>query len=312
MPRYGYRGYGYYGGYGGYSSHDAYNERVQRAFDQPLRLLQCRYFPDSKKWTFSVSSSTGGGQYQLTVTPKKGMCSCPDFARRQKPCKHLLCVLLRVLKMKTEFKNITEIGRNYDDITSILLNLFDVRDEEPQQHEQEEAKEEAAAPATAAAGAEEEEEMCLICLLDFAPGAEGIKKCTSHCKRWLGHHECLDDWFTKTDECPLCKGPQQQAATAAPKKQVAGAGAGVPNVFFEIVYEQPRGAAAAPAPPAPAVAAAPVRAPAAPVAAKPARAPRGRKPAVADSVAEPEPEPEPAVEEAQQKKRVRKAPTRYC
>lgn len=91
MSRYGYYGYGY--GYNRYSSssESQHNQRILRAFEQPLQLLRCRYFPNSSKWEIHISSSTGQGSYELNLTSKTGKCNCPDFERRHKPCKHMLC-----------------------------------------------------------------------------------------------------------------------------------------------------------------------------------------------------------------------------
>jgi hypothetical protein len=126
--------YGYsYGNYG--SSRSQHDQRILRAFEQPLQLTQCRYFPRSQKWELHVSSSTGRGFYELTFSTDSGGCTCPDFERRGKPCKHMLCVLLRVLKLKDqEFTSVKQVGKSYEEITSTLLRLFhhdrSVEDEE--------------------------------------------------------------------------------------------------------------------------------------------------------------------------------------
>lgn len=226
MSRYGYRGY-----YGYRNQGDQHGDRVVRAFEQSLRLLQCRYFPKAKKWELRVSSSTGCGYYQVEFTSDSANCSCPDFERRGRPCKHMLCVLLRILKLKNkEFKTVKEVGKSYDQITPAFLALFhhedasskpelegcssDERkrkfdDEGNEKVEEAEAGiEEPNNSTTAPTPSEPQtEEMCLICLLEFVPD-DTMSKCSSHCKRWLGHKECLDSWFSKSKLCPLCKGPQ--------------------------------------------------------------------------------------------------------
>jgi len=216
-PRYG----RYYSGSG-----DQHQDRVRRAFEQPLQLLQCKYFIKSKRWEIRVSTSTGVGYYELTFDPEGGSCSCPDFGRRGKPCKHMLCVLLRILKLKdTDFTSIEQVGESYDQITPTFLKLFHheatslpstneegeeaketvSEDEEHKKSETVNVKEEKPKPEETPT----EEEMCLICLLEFIPNEGTMSKCTSHCKRWLGHQECLNTWFQKSRCCPLCKGPQQ-------------------------------------------------------------------------------------------------------
>ena len=45
--------------------------------------------------TWSVPSQTTLGRYQVQVVRGEGRCSCPDFAARQEPCKHIFAVLSR-------------------------------------------------------------------------------------------------------------------------------------------------------------------------------------------------------------------------
>jgi hypothetical protein len=255
MPR---GGYSYYHGYS--RTGDAHNDRILRAFEQPLQLMQCRYFPKSAKWELQVSSSTGSGGYELNFNQKSGSCNCPDFERRKRPCKHMLCVLLRVLKIKDqEFTTVTQVGKSYDEITATFLRLFHHQgpaelEEEPEEEEtggkkkrkrktpakkttkkgakagteeeQEDAskteqKETAATTSSSTAApavAEEqpaEEEMCIICLLEFQPAPETIYKCSADCQRWLGHKECLNAWFQKSNCCPLCKGIQRSTTSSS-------------------------------------------------------------------------------------------------
>ncbi len=216
----------YYGRYRNYySSSDPHYDRVVRAFEQPLRLLQCKYYPTSAKWELRISSSTGGGHYDIMFNHKKASCTCPDFERRGKPCKHMLCVLLRILKLKNkEFTTITQVGKSYDQITPAFLALFHhdgtSASSTTKDGKTESTKDEGLNGGTAAtsdsknaeeatADAPVEEETCLICLLDFAPNDETMCKCSSHCQRWLGHKECLDSWFRQSKQCPLCKGIQE-------------------------------------------------------------------------------------------------------
>lgn len=219
MPR-------YYNNY--YGAKDQHADRIVRAFEQSLTLLRCVYHRVSQRWDLRISSSTGAGYYDLTLTAGKvksntSTCTCPDFERRQKPCKHMLCVLLRILKLKQhDFTSVREVNKSYEQITEAFLRLFH-RDVQPEEDVKEakgeqEVQESSTAEATSAAvTAVLEEEMCLICLLEFTPPAmpteggrgQDVVKCSSHCQRWLGHKECLNTWFLKSAFCPLCKGPQR-------------------------------------------------------------------------------------------------------
>lgn len=247
MSRYGYYGYGY-NRYSS-SSESQHNQRILRAFEQPLQLLRCRYFPNSSKWEIHISSSTGQGSYELNLTSKTGKCNCPDFERRHKPCKHMLCVLLRILKLKDhEFTSVKQVGKSYDEITTSFLKLFHheeaptppsndlledgtkkkkgrkrkavTEEAEPIKIEQiptdpnannEPIVDKENNPLPAEEAAPPTEEMCIICLLEFQSNEENVMKCGSHCNRWLGHKDCLKTWFEKSILCPLCKGPQPQS-----------------------------------------------------------------------------------------------------
>ncbi len=159
-----------------------------------------------------MSSSRGVGYYDVWLcspgADRASRCSCPDFVRRRKPCKHLLCVLLRILKLKNrEFASVDEIGEEYPAIAVALGTLFGLPDAAateatvealpPEDMPPEDMPPEdmgkvigssevgdAAAAQESKAGEESvvvatlspppppppaEEETCLICLLDFAP-----------------------------------------------------------------------------------------------------------------------------------------------
>ncbi len=190
--------------------HFHHRVRINRAFHDPLQLSRCTFHSISHCWSFHVSSSRGVGYYDVWLcspgADRASRCSCPDFVRRRKPCKHLLCVLLRILKLKNrEFASVDEIGEEYPAIAVALGTLFGLPDAAAT--EATEATEAAATEATVeamppedmgkvigssevgdAAAAQEskageesvvvatlspptpaEEETCLICLLDFAP-----------------------------------------------------------------------------------------------------------------------------------------------
>lgn len=220
----------------------AHSDRIYRAFDQHLQLIHVKYYPTISKWTIRISSSSGSGFYDINISPITATCDCPDFERRGKPCKHMLCVLLRILKLKdSTFTTPKQVAKHYAQVTETLLGLFHHNPDQPDPREldpklleapkkrkrkssdvslesptkikkeantQDTIKEET--PKVDNETPETSEEMCLICLLEFIPNADAILQCSSHCKRWLGHKECLQGWFTKSNLCPLCKGPQQK------------------------------------------------------------------------------------------------------
>jgi hypothetical protein len=246
---YGHGGYGRYGGYERFGTRDMHETRVNRAFEQPLQLMRCRYYPKILMWQLRVSSSSGHGYYTLHFTPDSGSCECPDFERRQKPCKHMLCVLLRILKLRDkQYTTVTQVGKSFPHITERFLALFGPRIPSPNVNPTNsssssskpvgtattiDSQSEGKAEEAKSEGKREvketnddvlneeteilEEETCIICLLDFYPDKEQetIMQCTSHCQRWLGHRNCLNHWFQKSSLCPLCKGKQQPQSSSS-------------------------------------------------------------------------------------------------
>jgi hypothetical protein len=244
--RYGYRnyGYGYRNSYNSYG--DEHESRVARAFSQTLQLLQCRFYSKSNRVEVQISSSTGDSHYDLTFHEEGGDCSCPDFERRQAPCKHMLCVLLRVLRLKDkDYSSVEDVGESYDHISQSFLSLFqrtapatndsdkddDSNDNKKKHKTEEESGGEAAraeakgadesaatTEITSTTAAEQaEDEMCIICLLEFQPNQTDppLTQCSAQCKRWLGHRDCLKHWYAKSSLCPLCKGVQHLPKVAA-------------------------------------------------------------------------------------------------
>jgi hypothetical protein len=103
-----------------------HGERVNRAFNQPLHVQQCRYYSQSHRWELRVLSSNGYDFYRVRFNTSGGSCTCPDFSRRGKPCKHMLTVLLRILRLQdNKYTTIKQVGKSYDHITQSLLALYD-------------------------------------------------------------------------------------------------------------------------------------------------------------------------------------------
>jgi hypothetical protein len=75
-------------------------------------------------WTWRVPSCTGSRVY--TVDLKAGSCTCPDYRRRQEPCKHLYAAEIARVKTATcsgcskrfPRRELTELHEdNHDDLT---------------------------------------------------------------------------------------------------------------------------------------------------------------------------------------------------
>ncbi|KAL5747499.1 hypothetical protein ACOSP7_024500 [Xanthoceras sorbifolium] len=43
--------------------------------------------------------------------------------------------------------------------------------------------------------------MCMVCLEEFSAGSEATRTPCLH----VYHHQCIAQWMTKSDSCPLCR-----------------------------------------------------------------------------------------------------------
>ena len=88
-------------------------KRQKRAMTRHCKPLSINF--DNKTGVFSASSS---GTYQVTTTS----CTCPDFIRRRKPCKHMYRLLdeLGLCSLKKAFPNEYEKLANQKQISEVL------------------------------------------------------------------------------------------------------------------------------------------------------------------------------------------------
>lgn len=88
-------------------------KRQKRAMTRQCKPLSINF--DNKTGVFSSSSS---GTYQVTTTS----CTCPDFVRRRKPCKHMYRLLdeLGLCSLKKAFPNEYEKLANQKQISEVL------------------------------------------------------------------------------------------------------------------------------------------------------------------------------------------------
>jgi hypothetical protein len=230
-----------------------YGDRVDRAFRQSLQLQQCHYYSRSHRWELRVLSSKGDDYYRVRFTPTGGSCTCHDFVRRRKPCKHMLCVLLRMLRLRDNtFTTVKQVGESYDRITDSLLALFhrqlpesavDVAVGSVTQMESSKKRKRQKRRMDAVISIELDKEdnivesnettgsepgpsqilgQCCICLLECGSVADpSLVRCTAACQRIMGHHDCLNNWFARSNKCPLYSGIQQ-GQSGSRKKRARG------------------------------------------------------------------------------------------
>jgi hypothetical protein len=80
---------------------ESFKERVERAMNQRLFLLN--YKKRENDYLFEVDGSTGKS-YNVVVSENIN-CSCIDFIKRKKICKHIIFIVCKVYKIKINDDN---------------------------------------------------------------------------------------------------------------------------------------------------------------------------------------------------------------
>ncbi|CAK9048803.1 unnamed protein product [Durusdinium trenchii] len=185
-------------------------ERIDRAFAHRLYFLARQTDGDGEK--LDVLGSTGN-VYHVELRPSGNACSCLDFAKGGGVCKHLLFVMLRVLKLPREDHRVYQTGLTPSELQP-LLTLFRTGSFQ--------VGGEVQADATVMRGYQQAQggregcarqplpADCPICFEEIVEG-KGVDFC-----RVCGHNvhcDCQQRWASagKSDTCPLCRSPWSQA-----------------------------------------------------------------------------------------------------
>lgn len=170
--------------------------RLNRGLTQRLYLLNAELI-DKNNWKFNVEGSTGT-EYTLFLSEEIISCSCPDFTRRKKLCKHLYFILSRVLQQTDLIQKIN--GYTNTNIFSINENLSTViestlfKNNENTEHTEHEEHENKNSEIP-------ENDICSICFDEF--GKEECLKCCI-CRNYF-HKQCIKRWNKNKNTCPLCR-----------------------------------------------------------------------------------------------------------
>lgn len=95
-------------------------ERIDRAFSHRLYFLSRQADGDGEK--LDVLGSTGN-VYHVELGPSGNACSCLDFAKGGGVCKHLLFLMLRVLKLSREDHRVYQTGLTNSELQPLLSML---------------------------------------------------------------------------------------------------------------------------------------------------------------------------------------------
>ena len=197
--------------------------RVERAFQQRIYLVKVEWpSKDFLDCSFSILGTTKN-TYYVTYEKCAFKCTCPDHLRRKCLCKHILFVLLRMLKFGRDFVNanqssILNDNQENDVLEPVLQKLrdfllesydrqhFDFRLLEPN---------DVAAPDVISEEVKQkpyEFDECAICFEDFAKDGvvpdEDIVFCRYSCGKSL-HADCFSKWADQKEDvtCVYCRAP---------------------------------------------------------------------------------------------------------
>jgi len=176
-----------------------HQERIDRALNQRMYLISAEN-QQVNNWNFIVEGSTGTN-YKLNISDKM-KCTCIDFKKRKKNCKHLIFILGRVIN---KLDLLSEIGENPEvnlfDICENLNNIF--INKLKNRTECEEIVEEIIGEKENVV--EVSIDPCTICYEDILSSefADKSIKCKK-CRKYF-HSECIKIWIKRSKTCPLCR-----------------------------------------------------------------------------------------------------------
>eukprot|EP00929_Paragymnodinium_shiwhaense_P011559 TRINITY_DN11744_c0_g1_i2.p1 TRINITY_DN11744_c0_g1~~TRINITY_DN11744_c0_g1_i2.p1 ORF type:complete len:349 (-),score=42.55 TRINITY_DN11744_c0_g1_i2:55-1101(-) len=205
---------------GGYrrSAPEGTDDRIVRALEQRLYLLE-RQPPDDGEAVFAVLGSTGN-VYHVTLGTQPS-CDCPDFLRRRASCKHLLFVMIRVLRLETDDPRIWQRRLKAEDVSAILSNRGartergaraprDLQQRYQRATSSKSFEEDADATSSTQGRLRKPilDEDCPICFecMDEAEDTGGLLVFCLSCGSSL-HKDCMKRWLKAAPaaNCPLCR-----------------------------------------------------------------------------------------------------------
>lgn len=78
--------------------------RIEKAFHQGMILLEAKEIVGHFRVQYLVRNPTSGKEYKVKGDIKRDksmICTCPDFQRRQQPCKHIFFLTRKIKSIST-------------------------------------------------------------------------------------------------------------------------------------------------------------------------------------------------------------------
>ena len=180
-----------------------FQSRLDRAFEQRIYMMNAeRPHEEPSVFEFMVMGASGK-PYNITIQDKLTIdCSCPDHTKNHKLCKHLLFMLIRVLKLPrhqvyqkyflgNRFLTTPETFKKCIEFieSTQCKNLIDKYDNQGNVQQRE----------------IEKEDCCPICFEEFIVDKESIVYCKFSCGKSV-HQSCFVKWENvKEGTCVYCR-----------------------------------------------------------------------------------------------------------
>ncbi|KAI9801385.1 MAG: hypothetical protein M1825_003364 [Sarcosagium campestre] len=176
----------------------SYLDRLDRVMSQRMFVIDRGEISsgENPSATFEMAGTTGN-IYTVTIS-NVPTCTCPDNSRARNQCKHIIYVLVNVLKLREPLQY---------QLAFLSKELREIFSNAPKP------------PSASAAGAGEKDDLrkpiegdCPICILEFQPNTEEIVWCQAGCGNNI-HKQCFEQWAASKNgerpKCVYCRTPWQ-------------------------------------------------------------------------------------------------------
>lgn len=178
-----------------------HSSRKQRGVSQKIFLIESHINKENYEGKFMIMGSTGN-VYEVVIK-NNPTCTCPDYTTRNKRCKHIYFVLLRIMKVVDEDKNdynAHELETMFNHIPNITNNLV-IDDSSKKIYEK--LKHEKDNKNNDKIKMKDTNDLCPICLDDLDDGNE-LDYCKFSCGKPI-HKICFSMWIKKKEsKCVFC------------------------------------------------------------------------------------------------------------
>lgn len=200
-------------------------ERIDRAFAHRLYLLAQGDVEEGQEGVWVDVLGSTGNVYRVTLSGEGSDCKCPDFAKSTGVCKHILFVMLRVLRLDRTDQRVWQTSLTLSELRPLLtrfregtrLGSVSASDAVMRGYQEAYSQGESECPSQRPLPAE-----CPICFDEIASPQGQADVCAVATCRCCAHHfhvDCQRRWAESSrgdNKCPLCRNPWQRPVASSP------------------------------------------------------------------------------------------------